>query len=226
MNNLIKKIFRKIRYLYLTKEEKFYENFFIHNPYWNKESPNEDESARWKAIKNLIEAGVEINKPIRILEVGCGRGWMTKLLSHYGQAEGIEPVNGVVRHARKLFPGIIFHEGYAKKLIEMGLDGQYKLIVASEVIEHIPSNMKGVFICDMKALLDSNGYLLLTTPRKELLPKKKDRSNQPVEDWLTEDELRDLLIKNNFEVIRQTRIAPTYIQPSVEIYQAWLFRKS
>lgn len=220
MKNYLNKIERKIRGFFLTKEEKFYENFFVHNPEWNNCNPNADEMDRWNTIRQLIP---DSNKTIRILEVGCGRGWMTNLLSQYGNAEGIDPVKGVIRHAKRLYPKISFQSGYIDKLTKAGK--KFNLIVASEVIEHIPHNLKNNFISDLNTLLLTDGFLIITTPRKEALNEREEHSNQPIEDWLTEAELEEVIIRNNFEVLNHIRITPSYINPPVELYQAWLVKK-
>ena len=62
-------------------QESFYVDLFIHNPEWSKPVPNEDEAARWSVVSRLIRkvtAAVPdyARNTFRILDVGCGRGWM------------------------------------------------------------------------------------------------------------------------------------------------------
>lgn len=220
MKNYLNRIERKIRGIFLTKEEKFYANFFVHNPEWNNRNPNIDELDRWSGIRKLIPTHT---KSMKILEVGCGRGWMTDLLTQYGEAEGIDPVKEVIKYARKLYPKINFQSGYIDKLTTAGK--KFDLIVTSEVIEHVPHNLKNKFIKDLNALLLTDGFLIVTTPRKETFNEQEEHSSQPVEDWLTEAELEEIVTRNRFEVLQHVRIVPSYLNPPVELYQAWLFKK-
>src|SRR5271170_7116957 len=89
----------------------YYVSLFVENPAWSSSEPNADEAARWLRISTLLQkitAGKPADKPLRILDVGCGRGWLTNLASKFGCSEGVEPVASVAEQARRLFPGICF----------------------------------------------------------------------------------------------------------------------
>lgn len=219
----INKILRKFRRFFIGKEDVFYERFFIENRKWNTPVPNEDEALRWEAISALIDEGVMIENNLNILDVGCGRGWLTNLLSKYGNVEGIEPVKGVVSYAKVLFPAIQFYHGTARTLLNKGLR-EYNLIVSSEVIEHVPYEKKDEFVNDLRNLMVNNGYLIITTPRKEAL-EVIAQGNQPVEDWLSEKDVLKLFASNGFEVLLKKFVSPAELRNKVDLYQAWLFRK-
>ncbi|WP_175545963.1 class I SAM-dependent methyltransferase [Salegentibacter echinorum] len=213
-----------------TKESKFYKNLFVNDPNWNKKTPNEEEKLRWELIKDFFKKIENKNRDLQILDVGSGRGWLTNLLSDYGKVKGIEPVGAVVRHARKLFPELSFVLGKLNDFVkDSEKAGNYDLIVCSEVIEHIPDDDKNKFVHNISLLLKKDGYLILTTPRKEVSNEwnKYLMPNQPVEDWLSEDEIKEILNKNSFNVIDLKRISlqPRFDAPKFEIYQLWLFRK-
>ena len=212
-------------------EEKYYEELFTKNLKWSQTEPNYDEQLRWEIIKTYLQEDVIPNNfdKLKILDLGCGRGWLTNLLSNYGNATGIEPVKTVVEHAKKLFPTINFITGTSKDLLSTN-KSTYNFIVSSEVIEHIPDNEKEEFINDIVELLDNNGYLVITTPRKEA-QKEWNRfvgANQPIEDWISENDLEGLVTKKYFKTCRLNRIAisPADGVPKIEIYQVWLFQKN
>ncbi|MGZ9675101.1 class I SAM-dependent methyltransferase [Flavobacterium sp. GNP001] len=209
-------------------DDVYYEHLFIENPLWNKPFPNKEELLRWHIIKDFIETVESDQKKIKILDLGCGRGWLTHLMSNHGEVLGVEPVKEVFFHAKKLFPDIKFKCGTTKDLIKKYKDN-FDLIVSSEVIEHIPDSEKVTFIKDIYKLLNKKGYLILTTPRKEVQKEwcSFTSPDQPVEDWLTEKEVEGLMFGENFIVKKLERygIPPISGASEILVYQLWLFQK-
>ena len=177
----------------------------------------------------------------RILDVGCGRGWMSPLLSRYGSYDGLEPVPPAVDIAFKLFPDFRFHKGVAKTILESSDFRPYDIVINTEVIEHVPRDQKGAFARDLRTLLKTNGHLILTTPRGEVFDHMKQNGldEQPVEDWLTEDDIMNLFEGNGFRAVGCEKIylsllngaffsAPSQTQIISEnltaIYQVWAFQ--
>ena len=227
----------------------FYVNLFVNAPAWSAPHPNADEAARWSKIAAFLEyilRRVQQKEPgrrLRMLDVGCGRGWLTNLATIYGTCEGVEPVSGVVEHARKLFPHLRFEVGTAE--IISGLDDfePYDVILTSEVIEHVPHGQKENFLAQLSGLLKPDGYVVLTTPRGEMWEQWKTIAppNQPVEDWVTEEQLRALFNSQGFVEMGLDRIhvevpglryvpAPTPADLRsmnlFPIYQAWVCQRT
>jgi SAM-dependent methyltransferase len=179
---------------------------------WGRALPNEDERLRANAITGLIEKFVlprgASAENLSILDLGCGRGWLTALLSHYGSVLAIDPVPAAVERARVLFPGLNVRVAEGSNLIAEGLEEQFDLIVSSEVIEHVVHNQKAKFITDMYRLLKPGGFAILTTPRGELwkLWNRLGHEEQPVEEWITEEDLRRLCESVNFRVVAKDRV--------------------
>jgi 2-polyprenyl-3-methyl-5-hydroxy-6-metoxy-1,4-benzoquinol methylase len=209
-------------------DDVYYENLFIENPLWNKPLPNEEEVLRWNIIKDFTETVLIDQKKIKILDLGCGRGWLTHLMSKYGDVLGVEPVKQVCLHAKKLFPEINFKCGTTRDLLRK-YKNNFDLVVSSEVIEHIPDSEKVTFVRDIFNLLKKNGYLILTTPRKEVQKEwcSFTSPDQPVEDWLTEKEIEKLIVEENFIVKKLERygIPPTEGVSEILVYQLWLFQR-
>lgn len=216
-------------------ESDFYEQMFVKNPFWNKPNPNAEEQLRWDIIEGFVKYikdnyyKSETGK-FTILDLGCGRGWLTFLLSKYGDIIGIEPVKPVIKYAKKMFPKIKFICGTTKDLIKDDKDfNKYDLIVSSEVIEHIPDGEKGNFIEDISKLLNEKGFLIITTPRKDAQEEWNSymQPGQPIEDWISEKELETLIVQKSFLKHKMERFAipPVVGAPEIEIYQLWLFQK-
>lgn len=227
--NYYKNIFYKFKYL--SKEEIYYKNLFVKNRYWNTAEANSEEILRWKIIKEFIESIKDINdnKEIEILDLGCGRGWLTNKLSYYGKVLGIDPMKSVINHAKNMFPSICFICGTSKTIIDNGSIGKYDLIVSSEVIEHITDTKKELFIEDIYKLLKVNGYFIITTPRKEIEEAWNYyvKNNQPIEEWISEKDLERMIVKKKFKKCKLKRIGlvPRGGFSKMDIYQLWLFKK-
>lgn len=209
-------------------ENKYYTALFTKNPAWNSPEPNGEEELRWEIVQQLIDS-ITKNRNLNILDLGCGRGWLSNLLSKYGVVTAIEPVRNVVNYGRKLFPHLDIKCGTSKDLLADGFTGRFDLVVSSEVIEHIPDKGKTAFVNDISRLLKPKGYAIITTPRKdvEIEWNKYTAANQPVEDWLTELQLKTYFQDGNFEAltIKRFGIPPAEGAPIIDIYQLWLFQK-
>lgn len=222
---------KKIESTLPLSDDEFYEELFIKNTSWNSKTPNNDELKRWEIIERHIKQIIsETKNNIKILDLGSGRGWLTNLISNYGSSIGVEPVSKVVDYARSLYPHLKFIAGSTTKMLGLGYGGQFQLIVSSEVIEHISNNEKPKFIADIYKLLSSKGYCIITTPRQEVQEEwnRYVSANQPVEDWISEEELRDLFESNGFKQLDSSRIPLKQKQSGkyFDVYQVALFRKN
>lgn len=214
--------------LYKSEEDIYYENLFIKNNQWNQSEPNDEEKERLEIIYKLIDNNILV-KDLKILDLGCGRGWLTKKMSKYGETIGVEPITNVYKFSRLLFPDIKFYNVGYEKILKLFGKNAFDLIVSSEVIEHIIDEEKDNFIKVISKSLKNNGFLILTTPRKEAQEKWMEYGtpNQPIEEWMSEDDLKGLLVSNGFTPIekRTYSISPNNTDYKVEIYQLWLFKK-
>lgn len=191
------------------RSEQYYEELW-NSPNWGTTGPNQDERLRYQAIAKLIEQSVlpRVSVPLRILDLGCGRGWLTSLTSRYGLVTGIDPTTASIQRARVLFPQHEFYCMSAQDLIDRALTAKFHLIVCSEVIEHVPDSGKRDLLACMFALLTTPGFAILTTPRAELWDswKKRGIEEQPIEQWISEKGLAELGREVGFEVGAKTRV--------------------
>ena len=227
----------------------FYVDLFVNKPAWSTPEPNADEAARWSKIASFLEFVIRQtgrehpHRTLRILDVGCGRGWLTNLATAYGSCEGIEPVAGVVEHARRMFPHIRFEAGTPETVLARPDFTPFDVVLCSEVIEHVPHPQKPGFVNQLARLLTPDGYLILTTPRGDVWDEWRQIAppNQPVEDWVTEQQLGQLLAGGGFHHVGLERIpieVPSlrYIPAAtaheyrtlnlLPIYQVWACRRA
>ncbi|MGI4804088.1 MAG: class I SAM-dependent methyltransferase [Janthinobacterium lividum] len=230
----VRELINKLKNMLLShaeNEQEYYEKLFIHSSHWNKPFPNLEEWQRWLIIRGFLEEDIikdihnHNRSDFQLLDVGCGRGWLSNLCSTYGEVTGIERVKKVVKYAKTLFPALEIRWQTPDELLEQ--HKQYDLIICSEVIEHVPDLQKNSFAKKLFLLLKPGGSIIITTPRQEILSEWQQYTNpsQPVEDWLSEQQVQFLF--SNFEVVnkKQLSIPPrTNINP-MPVYQLWLFRK-
>jgi 2-polyprenyl-3-methyl-5-hydroxy-6-metoxy-1,4-benzoquinol methylase len=178
---------------------------------WSAREPNRDEASRFAEIVKLLSeaaalaAAEESPFPgLRILDVGCGRGWLTYMAGAYGEANGIDPSPIAVEQARRNHPGTAFRTAVPGELLPTE-SGAYHLVVSSEVIEHVPPTQRDDFVVDLRRLLRPRGFVLLTSPRGELYGSWAANKKQPLGHWLKERELRELFVRHDFRPLARRR---------------------
>ncbi|MGZ3903043.1 MAG: class I SAM-dependent methyltransferase [Bacteroidia bacterium] len=234
MTELIKKIYKRLRFMYFKRrtpktDEDFYKVFYTMNPNWSRPEPNQDESLRWSEIEKSIETlQIEI-KNKNILEIGCGRGWLCHKLTKMGAITvGIDPIAPVIKYAQKLFPSNEFHTAIPSEYLGQNPNLKFDSIVTSEVIEHVLN--KEEFLQNTFDLLKKDGYLLLTTPRlehyKDFIDIYGEDIQQPVEEWVSESQLKELFEKTGFTVLYKNFFSPLpHPTKTMNVYQIWVCKK-
>lgn len=192
-------------------ERDYYSDLFTQDPCWSTPYPNIDEAKRWSAMCPFVATATAAHtreRPIRILEVGCGRGWLTNCLSVFGECEGIDPVPAPVALAARRYPHLSFRAATLDELLQTPGFRPYDVVVASEVLEHVTD--KDEFARQIRRCLVPKGHLILTTPRGEWFRRwrraKIGGDGQPVEEWLTERQLKALFTKHGYLVKRHERV--------------------
>jgi 2-polyprenyl-3-methyl-5-hydroxy-6-metoxy-1,4-benzoquinol methylase len=195
--------------------EEFYDKFWRSSSYGSRElSP--EEQLRLDAIlrftKKYVLPAFKGKDNLTILDLGCGRGWLTSILANYGRVIGIDPLHASVSRAQELFPSLDFSVGTAKDILASGGQAKFQLIVSTEVIEHIPQAEKKDFMHSIYSLLVPGGFVILTTPRGELWNnwRRTHQEQQPIEHWLSERGLGQLSLSTGFKIIDKDRIFLPY----------------
>jgi 2-polyprenyl-3-methyl-5-hydroxy-6-metoxy-1,4-benzoquinol methylase len=130
--------------------------------------------------------------PWSIVEVGCGRGWLSGLvLSSYGEAHALDLSPDSIRKARDAFPAVRWE---ARDIFDAPLAATHDLVVSSEVIEHVADQR--AFVERLVAATRPRGWLLVTTPNARVAreyQRRPDFRPQPIENLLDPRDLADLL---------------------------------
>jgi len=145
-----------------------------------------------------IKAPESKNRTLNILDLGCGSGWLTRILSNYGNVVGIDLS---IEVARKLYPELNFKQ---VNIITDTIEGKNNIVVSSEVIEHLTSEDQETYINKAFDILEEGGYLVLTTPNKrseaDERSRKKNLNLQPIENWKDKKSLISLLERHDFKI--------------------------
>ena len=154
---------------------------------------------RCAAILKAI-SDVAIPEP-RVIELGCGAGWLTAILGLFGPAEGLELSPLAVEQASRRYGHVRFRQ------VDLGRweapRAQCEVVVSHEVLEHLEDQPRHLRMAH--DLLVDGGYLILTTPNARTLhstsrAKLEENAWQPIEKWLSAPELRRLLEHEGFAV--------------------------
>ncbi|MGQ0612758.1 MAG: class I SAM-dependent methyltransferase [Planctomycetaceae bacterium] len=172
---------------------------------WAREdSANVFEALRADAIFERI-ARTGLVAP-RILDLGCGRGWLAGALCELGPTTGVDLSDLAAARARWPAVEFVTADLFQHPLPEAAFD----LVVSQEVIEHVEDQPRYLDVA--ARCLKPGGYLVLTTPNAWVQARRTRRELeawglQPVEKWLSRRALRRLL-RVRFELLDTTTLIP------------------
>lgn len=184
--------------------------------YWDErwgiqQSPNGWQRRRAEAILAMLKE-LPLDNP-RILDLGCATGWMTKMLSELGTAEGVDLSEAAIEIAKSRFPEIQFTAG---NLYEISLTSEpVDLVVCQEVIPHVTD--QAMLIRRIADVIKPGGYLVITAANKFVMDRMRDSDGlvgvgdedpeNHIKKWLDMKGLKRLL-ERDFTVIRTTSVIP------------------
>jgi SAM-dependent methyltransferase len=142
----------------------------------------------------------------RILEVGCGFGWLSERLAEVGPTTAIDLADEVLQRSRQRWPHVRFLAG---DVMTADLEpGAFDVIVTLETFSHVDD--QAAFCERLARLLAPRGYLILTTQNRFVFTRRTDvmplRPGQ-IRRWVDRRGLRRLLAPR-FEVLSLTSLVP------------------
>jgi ubiquinone/menaquinone biosynthesis C-methylase UbiE len=165
----------------------------------------------WNEITNYCN--FFSHNSLSILEVGCGTGELLNSLKG-NKKTGIDFSSKMVEIARSNFPEINFHVLPAENI---ELNEKYDLIILSNLIGYIDDIQK-VFeqlhrVCHERTKIIVTYYNHLWEPTLKLAEFLGLKLKTPNQNWLTKNDIKNLLMLSGFDVYRETRrmIFPIYI---------------
>jgi len=185
--------------------------------FWNEWNAVHREGAKYDAIavdpESRRRAEVVLEwlrrlglKSPRILEVGCGSGWLSERLAAFGTVTAVDLADEVIARARARLPHIAFHAGDFTQL-ELP-DASFDVVVCLETLSALPH--QAPFVAHLARVTRPGGYLLLTAHNRFVYERRDDV--QPlapgqVRHWMTRGELKRLL-KAHYRLRRVTTAVP------------------
>jgi ubiquinone/menaquinone biosynthesis C-methylase UbiE len=119
---------------------------------------------RWVANLDRVFAHLDHDEPVgRALEVGCGEGVIAdKLQRRFGEVVALDLPDAGLRADWRSYPGPRFLHASAHQL-PFG-DDQFDVVVAAEVLEHLPDPVKGL----QEMARVGRRHLVLSVPREPI----------------------------------------------------------
>ncbi len=175
-----------------------------YNSRWKKEHvPNKYSLMRGIRIIEHLNS-LPIKNP-KILDLGCGSGWFSNILSNFGTVTAVDLSCEAIKIAKDNYPSVNFIAGdfFTLKLPLSYFD----VVISMEVIEHVKDQQRYIKI--INDVLVPSGYLILTTPNLKMKNwiNMNDWDIQPIENWLTMKMLKGWLL-NDFVILSSTTIIP------------------
>ncbi len=179
---------------------------------WNKwnsdvreESPLTDTNHREAEV---IEKWIRHlnHEELSILEVGCGTGWMSEILSSYGNVTGIDLADEVLERSRQRLPHINFLAG---SIFDVDMESnQFNVIVSMDVLSHIAD--KPAFVERISNLLRDKGCLIIATQNRSVFERSSDvggPNEGEIRQWVNAKELKALL-SEQFQIAELVSVQP------------------
>jgi SAM-dependent methyltransferase len=135
---------------------------------WNASTREKELQAISTDQADVIEEwlGSLHRRDLKILEVGCGAGWMAERLSRFGKVTAVDLADEVITRAAKRLPQVSFIAG---DFMALDVGGDYDVIVSLEVLSHVVD--QPAFVAKIADLLRPGHYLMLATQNRYALEK-------------------------------------------------------
>lgn len=159
-----------------------------------------------EVIETWLERVAQGRRDLKILEVGCGAGWLCERLTRFGQVTATDLSNEVLARAAKRLLQVSFIAG---DFMALDFGSDFDVIVSLEVLAHVAS--QAAFLSKIADLLKPGGYLMLATQNKPALERSDVPSAQPgqLRRWTDRHELKTLLA-HRFHVAQMFSITPHF----------------
>jgi SAM-dependent methyltransferase len=145
--------------------------------------------------------------PLNILDVGCGTGANLEMLSHFGEAEGVDVSAEALAYCRARGLEKV-KQGEAEALPHA--DNSFDLVTGLDVVEHLDDDLAG--LKEMRRVLRRGGHALLFVPAFMFLWGVQDDVSNHRRRY-TLGELRRVVREAGFEVERATYVNLSFFAP-------------
>lgn len=173
---------------------------------WNAEWREQSQDRTSLEQARVVERWLGSRRGLRLLEAGCGAGWMAERLAAYGDVVAIDLADEVVERAKRRAPHIDFRAG---DVMTADLGRDYDVVVSLEVLSHVPD--LAVYLRRLHDALKPGGQLFLATQNKFVLSTFNHippPGPGQLRHWVDRAELRQLAADAGFDVEELFAITP------------------
>jgi ubiquinone/menaquinone biosynthesis C-methylase UbiE len=149
----------------------------------------------------------------KVIEIGCGTGELLHAVKPL-KGVGIDFSENMIHQARKLFPDMQF---YVMDVDEMNIDETFDYVIISDVL-HILYDIQGALKkirdhCHPGTKIIISNYSYLWEPVLKLLEVLHLKQSTPISNWLSHNDIYNLLEIEGFQVIKTERkiLLPSYL---------------
>ncbi len=172
---------------------------------WDRQRlPNDYQRRRGDTVLAMLKS-LRLTNP-EILDFGCGTGWFTEELSHFGRATGIDLSEGAIAYARATYPHVPF---IAANLFDTSFPVEhFDVVVSQEVVAHVED--PAGYLDIIARILKPTGYLIITTANPLVIKHWSDRSPDVrghIKLFVNRRQFKRML-RRQFRVVRTTSIMP------------------
>jgi 2-polyprenyl-3-methyl-5-hydroxy-6-metoxy-1,4-benzoquinol methylase len=186
-------------------QEQFWDSWNTTNRTGGREHDQYTELQLHAARAATARAAAGRSRPLRILDFGCGTGWLGAGLIEFGDVTAVDLSPASIEHGRRTYPQIDFHVG---DLLEVDVGGPFDVVVSADVISHVSNHQ--LFVQRVADLLRPGGVLLLMTQNGAIWRRNSNLAPQhpgQIRQWPTLGQLRTLLAAD-FDLKRVGTIHP------------------
>lgn len=162
--------------------------------------------ARRKIILDKIEQIVSDKKDVKILDAGCGCGYILQFLQRYGEVFGMDFSPKAIEYTKSHFDGVV-KKGDLNGEIPFE-DNSFDIIISLDVLEHVEKD--DIALQSLHRVLKSGGKCILTVPAHKFLWSYHDHNHMHIRRY-EKKEFEDKLKAANFNI--------TYLT----WFDAWLY---
>jgi 2-polyprenyl-3-methyl-5-hydroxy-6-metoxy-1,4-benzoquinol methylase len=133
---------------------------------WNVEHREEAQGFVSLRQAEIVTGWLAGESGLRILDVGCGSGWMSERLLPYGEVTAVDLADEVIGHAQVRAPDVTF---VADDFMTVDVGSNFDVIVCMEVLSYVADQHR--FLERIRSLLTPGGRLMLTTENRPVLQR-------------------------------------------------------
>jgi 2-polyprenyl-3-methyl-5-hydroxy-6-metoxy-1,4-benzoquinol methylase len=159
-----------------------------------------------RRMREILAALADLKiRGAKILEVGCGTGWLSSKLCEFGSVTAVDLGRQIIETAKTSYPEIDFRSGDVHTL-DLPVNS-FDVIVTLETLSHIAD--QPTFVRRLAQLLKPGGFLLITTQNKSVFERRADIGPPDgwIRKWVTINTLKSFL-RADFSLRRATTLEP------------------